>query len=108
MPNVVFILVDDMGYGDFGAFNPAAAARWSRQHDDVRAVFIHEPDVDEILASMVARSGKLTPRKKASSKFCWLFGNWVREQALAERLPVIDASPRATLPERVLEAVHSD
>ena len=82
------------------------AARWSRQNEGLRAVFIHEPDVDEVLAAMVARSGTLTPRKKVSSKVCWLFGNWVREQAMAEGLPVVEAPPRATLAERVLAAMH--
>ena len=86
---------------------PAAAARWSRQHEDVRAVFIQEPDADEVLAAMVARSGGLTPRKKASSKFCWLLGNWVREEALDEGVPVIEASPHTTLAERVRAAIHS-
>ena len=85
---------------------PAAAARWPRQYDAVRAVFIHEPDVDEVLAAMVARSGTITPRKKVSSKVYWLFGHWVREQALAEGLPVVDAPPRGTLTERVLAATE--
>ena len=90
---------------------PAAAARWSRQYEGLRAVFIHEPDMDEVLAAMRSRSGKLnaTPRKegkgKGLSEVLWLFGNWVREQALAEGLPVVDAPPRATLAERVLAAI---
>ena len=83
---------------------PSAAARWSREYDGVRSVFIHEPDVDTILAAMVSRSGRQhpTPRQKVGSKVFWLFGNWVRERALADRLPIVDASPRATLAERVL------
>lgn len=87
---------------------PAEAGRWTRQYEAVRVVFIHEPDVDEVLAGMLARSGRQnpTPRKKVLSEVCWLFGNWVREQALAEGLPVVDAPPRATLTERVLAAIH--
>ena len=85
---------------------PTAAARWTRQYEAVRAVFIHEPDVDEVLAAMLARSGTPTPRKKVTSEVCWLFGNWVRDQALAEGLPVLDAPPRATLDERVLAAIR--
>ena len=87
---------------------PTVAGRWTRQYEAVRAVFIHEPDMDEILAAMLARSGRQnpTPRKKVLSEVCWLFGNWVREQALAEGLPVVDAPPRATLAERVLAAIH--
>ena len=75
---------------------PAAAARWTRRFEGLSAVFIHEPDVDEVMAAMLARSGtpSPTPRKKVISKVCWLFGNWVRKQALAEGLPVVD-SPHA-------------
>ena len=86
---------------------PAVAARWTKQYESVRAVFIHEPDVDEVLAAMLARSGErnATPRKRVISKVCWLFGNWVREQALANGLPVVNVHPRDTLTERVLKAV---
>ena len=88
---------------------PAAAARWCRQYEAVRAVFIHEPDVDEILSAMAARSGrqKPSPGQHAGVEVHWLFGNWVREQALAEGLPVVEASPRATLAERVLAAIDT-
>ena len=65
---------------------PAAAARWSRQYEGMRAVFIHEPDMNEVLAAMAARSGwqDPTPRRKRLPEVCSLFGNWVREQALAD------------------------
>ena len=35
----------------------------------------------------------------------WLFGNWVREQALLNGLHVVDIHPRVSLAERVLAAV---
>ena len=44
-------------------------------------------------------------RKRALSEVCWLFGNWVREQAEAEGFPVVEARPRGTLAERVLAAI---
>ena len=86
---------------------PAVAARWTNQYEALRTVFIYEPDVDEVLEAMLARSGTRspTPRKRVISKVCWLFGNWVREQALIEGLPVVNAPPRSTLTERVLAAV---
>lgn len=86
---------------------PAEAGRWTRQYEALRAVFIHEPDIDEVLAAMLARSGKQEPtrRKRVLAEVCWLFGNWVREQAMAEGLPVVDARPRATLPKRVLAVI---
>ena len=87
---------------------PAVAGRWTRQSEAVRAVFIHEPGIDKIAAAMVARSGGQdpSPRTIVASEVFWLFGNWVREQALAEGLPVVDAPPGATLAERVLAAIH--
>ena len=69
-------------------------------------LFIHETEVDQVLSAMVARSGAKdpTPRKKVIAEVCWLFGIWVREQAIVEGLPVVDAAPRGTLTERVLAA----
>jgi len=86
---------------------PAFAGLWARQYEGVQAVFIHEPDMDELLAAMVARAGtqKPSPHRQAGVKVHWLFGNWVREQALAEGLPVVDAPPRTTLADRVLAAM---
>ena len=88
---------------------PAAARRWTRQREDVRAVFIHEPEMDAVLDAMLERSATRspTPPRKSLSEVCWLFGNWVREQALAEVLPLVDARTRTTLADRVLEAIHS-
>ena len=85
---------------------PAIAARWTRQYEGVRTVFIHETEVDQVLSAMVERSGVKdpTPRKKVIAEVCWLFGNWVRDQAIVEGLPVVDAAPRGTLTERVLAA----
>jgi 2-phosphoglycerate kinase len=88
---------------------PSVAARWTRDHEDVQAVFIHEPDMDEILATMLARSGNQvpTPRVKMICEGSWLVGNRVREEALAVGLPVVDARPRGTLAKRVLAAIGS-
>ena len=85
---------------------PAVAAQRTRQYEGVRTVFIHETGVNQVLSAMVARSGAKdpTPRKKVIAEVCWLFGNWVREQAIIEGLPVVDAAPRGTLTERVLAA----
>ena len=87
---------------------PDLASRWTRQNGAVRAVFIHEQDMDEVLAAMLARSHSDGPtrRKKRVSEVCWLFGNWAREQALIEGLPVVDTAPHETLAERVIAAVE--
>ena len=69
----------------------------------------NEPNLDEVLAAMLLRSGtpSPSPRRKVLSEVCWLFGNWVREQALTEGLQVVEASPRATLVERLLAPIMS-
>ena len=88
---------------------PSVAARWTRDHEGVQAVFIHEPDMDKILATMLARSGSQvpTPRVKTICEASWLVGNRLREEALAEGLLIVDARPRLTLAERVLAAMDS-
>lgn len=87
---------------------PAAARRWAHRYGSVRAVFIHEPEKEEVLAAMLARSSQRRPTRKKSvlSEVCWLHGNWVREQAEAEGLPLVEARPHETLAERVLAAVE--
>ena len=86
---------------------PAAARRWALRCESLQAVFVHEPDVEEVLAAMLVRSGRRRPtgRKRVLSEVCWLFGNWVLEQAEVEGFPVVEARPRATLAERVLAAI---
>ena len=79
---------------------PAAAARWSRRYEGLRAVFIHEPqDLRDYLRS------RCDPLTEHRGETFWLFGNWVREQALLNGLPVVDIHPRVSLAERVLAAV---
>ncbi len=78
---------------------PADAARWSRQYEGVRAVFIQEPE--DLRAYLLSRRDRLTDHR---GETFWLFGNWVREQALVNGLPVVNVHPRASLAERVLAA----
>ncbi len=86
---------------------PAAAGGWARRYGAVRAVFVHEPDAHEVLAAMRVRARRQSPTRRQTvvSEVCWLFGNWVREQAEAAGFPVVDARPRATLADRVLAAI---
>ncbi len=86
---------------------PAAAARWAHRYASLRAVFVHEPDVEEVLSAMLTRSRRqrATSRKQVLSEVCWLHGKWVREQAEAEGLPVVEARPHETLAERVLASL---
>ena len=87
---------------------PSIAARWTRDCEGVQAVFIHEPEMDEVMASMIERSGTQGPRPRIEliAEACWLVGNWARESALAESLPVVYARPRERLADRVLAAIR--
>ena len=78
---------------------PADAARWSRQYEGLRAVFIHEPE--DLRTYLLSRGNQLLDHR---GETFWLIGNWVREQALANGLAVVNVYPRATLADRVLEA----
>lgn len=84
---------------------PVDAARWSRQHEGLRAVFIHEPEDlrSYLLSRGISKEGQIRDHR---GETFWLFGNWVRAQALANGLPVVDAYPRASLAQRVLEAAR--
>ena len=78
---------------------PADAARWSSQYEGVQAVFIHESK--DLPAHLLSRGNRCLDHR---GETFWLFGNWVREQALENALPVVNVHPRNTLAERVLEA----
>ena len=80
---------------------PAAAARWSRQYEGLRAVFIHEPE--DLRAHLLSRGAR--PRHRGET--FWLIGNWMREQAETNGLAVVNVQPRATLAERVLGAIET-
>ena len=80
---------------------PADAARWSRKYEDLQGVFIHEPE--DLRAYLLSRGGQLPDHR---GETFWLFGNWVREQALANGLAVVNVYPRASLADRVLAAAR--
>ena len=71
---------------------PADVARWSRQYESLRAVFIHEPE--DLVTYLLSRRDQLIEHR---GETFWLFGNWVREQALANGLAVVNVHPRAYL-----------
>jgi 2-phosphoglycerate kinase len=72
------------------------------------AVFIHEADESEVLASMVARSGRDTPseRQLRLSAMAWRYGNWLRDGARSHGLPVVPARPRSSLIDRIVSALE--
>lgn len=80
---------------------PDDAARWTRQHEGLRAVFIHQRE--DLRTYLLSRPDRVTEHR---GETFWLFGNWLREQALLNGLPVVDVYPRASLADRVLAAAQ--
>ena len=85
---------------------PAAALRFEvlYPHRAIRSVFIHEPDDDVVLRSMLSRSRQHRPseRKRIIARTCWLYGNWARDEATRLALPVVASRPLDTLVERII------
>jgi len=72
----------------------------------VRAVFIHEPDLAEVLLAMARRRGLSEPTdfQRAIARVCWLHGNWLAQQANTLGVPVVSARPQRDLVRRILAA----
>ena len=85
---------------------PEAAAHRRDTSPATGAVFIHEPDEDEVLASMVARQMRDHPseRQLKLAAMAWRYGNWIRDGAMQRGLPIVAARPRATLVDRIIVA----
>jgi 2-phosphoglycerate kinase len=83
---------------------PEAAARRCEATAEARAVFIHEREEAEVLATMVKRQGREYPseRQKRLAPMAWRYGNWLQEEAEKRGLPVAQARPRETLVERII------
>jgi 2-phosphoglycerate kinase len=69
----------------------------------VRAVFLHEPDPDALLADLVARGADGWREDLAwYARRSALHGEWLRAEAARRGLPVVTARPRETLADRIL------
>jgi hypothetical protein len=79
---------------------------------EVRAVLLFEPDEDIIFQNMRARDRgfqDLTPdEQRTIARGSWLYGQWLRQEALAHGLPAVPARPWETLVERVLAAIEAE
>ena len=84
---------------------PELAARRCASGNTV-AVFIDEPDEQEILNSMLQRSGRTEPlpRQLSISAMACLYGNWLRQEAQRHGVALVNARPRETLVDRIIEA----
>ena len=91
---------------------PAMAARGSFASLDVgrrvRAVVLVEPDEAAILDAMLARGrgvDRHTEREqRTQARASWLYGEWLRREAEAHGIPVIEPRPWATLLDRAMPA----
>jgi 2-phosphoglycerate kinase len=89
---------------------PEMASRRCLASDETVAVFLHEPEESEVLASMVQRQRRDHPseRQLRLSAMAWRYGNWLCEGAERHGLPVVSARPRETLVDRIIEAAQSE
>ena len=79
---------------------------------EVRAVFLFEPDEEAIFQNMRTRDRgfqDLAPdEQRTIARASWLYGQWLRQEALAHELPTVPARPWETLTERVLAAIEAE
>lgn len=69
----------------------------------VAAVFIHEPEFEEVRRTMDARREvkMVAPWHERSAHVSWSYGNYLADEAVRLGLPVVSARPRETLLARV-------
>lgn len=76
--------------------------------DAVRALFLIESDPEALLSSMRKRAGANARPDAAlrnAARASWLYGLWLRAEALHHGIPVQEARPYETLLARVLRAL---
>jgi 2-phosphoglycerate kinase len=73
----------------------------------VRGVFLIEPDLEALLANMRTRAWDVSILDEELRNYAranWLYGLWLREDALRRGLPVLEVRPYQTLLRRALDA----
>jgi hypothetical protein len=77
---------------------------------EIRAVFLYEADQQAILQHMLARGRAfqdLPPEQQYQlARASWLYGEWLRQEAMNYHLPVIASRPWETLIERILDMIE--
>lgn len=77
--------------------------------DEVRTAFVFEPDEAALFANALARGRGFdtlsAPAQYKAARQSWLYGCWLRDEALRYGLPVITARPWESLAERLLAAL---
>jgi 2-phosphoglycerate kinase len=92
--------------GDF--IHPALAAQTTfagiPNNGQVRAVFLHEDDEGQLLANFAQREPAAGPQV-TRARVSWLYGQWLKREAVQHGLAVLPARPWDTLFDRCLAAV---
>ncbi len=77
-----------------------------RLNDEVRAVFLVEPDEEQILSNLRARGRGFDKwgleEQRAFAHASWLYGEWLAREANSRNLPVLSPRPYENLLERIL------
>ena len=75
---------------------------------DVRCAILHEPEPAEVRAAMDSRRGMkmVAPWHERSAGASWAYGQWLAGEAARHHVPVVEARPRASLLERVSDALR--
>jgi 2-phosphoglycerate kinase len=75
----------------------------------VRGLFLVEPDEGTLLANSMARGrhgfGQTEAEQRTEARAHWLYGQWLADEALRWRMPVLEPRPSETLDERVMAAI---
>lgn len=74
---------------------------------EVRGAILHEMDPAEVRAAMDSRRGMkmVAPWHERSARTSWAYGQWLAGEAGRRHIPVVAARPRASLPERLSDAL---
>jgi 2-phosphoglycerate kinase len=77
----------------------------------VRAVFLIEDDESHLLRNALERGRgfETLPRARQQRQIrqSWLYGQWLKSEALGYNLPVVASQPWETLPERILKILRA-
>ncbi len=71
-------------------------------HPKVKAVFVHEPEKDQIMRNYLAREGESQPFRAEVSH---AYGNWLAGNGRKLKVPVIESRPWDSVIERVKRAL---
>jgi 2-phosphoglycerate kinase len=92
--------------GDFIHPSLAAMEAFGEQPNSgrVQAVFLHEPDEQQLLANLTAREPALPPQR-GRARLSYLYGQWLADEARRRGIAVVESRPWESLFERVVAVI---